>query len=303
MTRIEPMWTGLLQAAFKHQNIVQGVSDAYYLRRPDIQLPVPPISTIDVTYEAVANLRDIYGVDAEGNLYMLGAEARVEEMGDRKVITIPGVGHGEGEEDEFLVDHELGTFFYGNISLAPDGRVLSISNTPSFFMFAPDGTQLVNHRQLREGKQAFEAPPEGQPFWEIGAGAVAAGRDGFVVGGAPLYRVDCYAWDGKLTRSLRRFQHNGQDWDLSTERISKVCLGPTGRIYASSSSNVFVFTPEGEIEAVLEASRAAGPAGDFHLWIGVDRDAKLWSQFYKGKEVAYAAYALPHAPASAAPAP
>lgn len=295
MTRIEPMWTGLLQAAFKHQNIVQGVTDAHYVRRPDIQLPVPPISTIDVTYEAVANLRDIYGVDAEGNLYVLGPESKVEEMGDRKVITIAGVGHGEAEEDEILVDHELGTFFYGAISLAPDGRVLTVSNTPSFYMFAPDGSQLVSHRALRAGKQSFEAPAEGEPFWLTGAGGIAAGRDGFVVGGAPMYRVDHYDWDGKLKRSIRSFEYDGQAWDLATERISKVCLDPTGRIYASSASNVFVFTPDGEIETVVEASRAEGPAGDFHLWIGVDRDAKLWSQFYKGKEVAYAAYTLPFA--------
>ncbi len=297
MTRIEPMWTGLLQAAFKHQNIVQGVTDAYYLRRPDIQLPVPPITTIDVTHEAVANLRDIYGVDAEGNLYVLGPESKVEEMGDRKVITIAGIGHGEGEEDEFLIDHELGTFFYGAISLAPDGRVLTVSNTPSFYLFAPDGSQLVSHRSLRDGTQQFELPPEGKPFWETGAGGVAAGQDGFVVGGAPMFRVDYYRWDGKLKRSIRRFEHDGQPWDLATERISKVTIDPTGRIYASSSSNVFVFTPDGEIEAVVEASRAAGPAGDFHLWIGVDRDAKLWNQFYKGKEVAYAAYTLPFATA------
>lgn len=294
MTRIDPMWTGLLQAAFKHQNVVQGVSDAYYLRRADIVLPVPPIATIDVAYEAVANLRDVYGVDAEGNLYIVGPESKVEEMGDRKVITIAGVGHGEGEEDEFLVDHELGTFFYGAISLAPDGRVLSVSNTPSFYLFGPDGAVQVSHRTLADGSTPFEAPPEGKPFWETGAGGVAAGHAGFVVGGAPMFRVDYYGWDGRLKRSIRRFEHDGQPWDLATERIAKVCIDPTGRIYASSSSNVFVFTPEGEIEAVVEASRAAGPAGDFHLWVGVDRDAKLWSQFYKGKEVAYAAFALPH---------
>jgi hypothetical protein len=288
--KLEPAWTGLLQAAFKHQNVVQGVADVYYLRRPDIQLPIPPITTIDVTYEAVANLRDVYGVDAEGNLHVSGPVAKVEEMGDRKVITVAGISHGEADEDEFLVDHELGTFFYGNMSLAPDGRVLAVSNTPSFFIYGPDGTPLVSHRALRGGTPRFDPPPDDErPFWEVGAGDVAAGADGFLVGGAPLHRVDHYGYDGTLRFSLRRFEFGGRSYDLEAERVAKVCFDRAGRILAASARQIFVFSAAGEIQDVLTTEAGT----DFHLWIGVGADGKLWTQFYKGKEVAYTAFPLP----------
>ena len=290
---LAPVWTGLLQAAFKHQNIVQGVGDVYYLRRPDIQLPVPPITTIDVTYEAVTNLRDVYGVDAEGNLYVLGEVAKNEEMGERRVITVPGIGHGENDEDDVLIDHELGTFFHGNISLAPDGRVLSVSNTPSFFVFAPDGEPLLSHRSLQIGMRSFDRPPgDAVPFWEQGAGDVAAGADGFVIGGAPLHRVDHYGYDGVLRCSIRRFELAGRAWDLETERVSKICFDRAGRILAATPNYVFVFEADGTPVDVLAGDPSAGAAADFHMWIGVDREGKLWSQFYRGKEVAYAAFPL-----------
>lgn len=288
---LTPAWSGLLQAAFKHQIVVQGVSDAYYLRRPDIVLPLPPITTINVPPELVPNLRDVYGVDAAGNIYVLGPESKVEALGDRKVITIAGVGHGEAEAEDILIDHELGSFFYGNIALAPDNRVISISNTPSFYMFMPDGETIVSHHMLRSGAWRFELPPDGDiPFWDAGAGDVAAGPDGFVVGGEPLHRIDHYGYDGTLRCMIKRFTLDGQDYDFADERLSKLCFDRSGRILASTMAHLFVFEPDGTPVAVRSADPST-PA-DLHLWIGVDADNKLWTQFYRGKEVAYTAYPL-----------
>ncbi len=288
---LKSAWSGLLQAAFKHQIIVQGVGGACYLRRPDIVLPLPPIETIDVPPELVANLRDVYGIDEAGNLYVLGPESKVEALGERKVITIAGIGHGEAEEDDAYIDHELGSFFHGNIALAPDGRVLAVSNTPSFYMFMPDGETIVSHHMLRSGAWRFEPPPAGvTPFWEAGAGDVAAGPVGFVIGGEPLYRIDHYGYDGTLRCCIQRFELDGRAYDLAQERLAKLSFDRHGRILASTMANVFVFEPDGTPVAVL--SVADGGPADFHLWIGVDVDNKLWTQFYRGKEVAYTAYAL-----------
>lgn len=287
----------MFQSAFKHQVLKKGHSDVWYLKRPDMQLPVPPLPTIEIPAEVLPDLREVYGVDGEGTLYALGPDADLE-MGERRIRRWGAVSYGESDEseaDEAVLDHELGRPFYGSIALTPTGEVLAVSNLPSFVIFDATGARRLDRSRLLATPGLFEPPPGELPFWQSGAGDLAAGPDSVLVGGFPLGRIDQYSYDGRLLQSIRRFSHLGQAYDLREMHIAKVGFDGRGRILATGPQHLVVFTPDGEAETVIETAKIVIPGGssDFHLWIGVDRQGLLWSQFYKGKEVAYGAFELP----------
>ncbi|MDB5096066.1 MAG: hypothetical protein JWM80_487 [Cyanobacteria bacterium RYN_339] len=290
---LKVLWTGMFQGAFKHQVLKKGVDDVYYLKRADFQLPIPPLPTLEVAPEAIPDLREVYGLAEDGTMYVMGSVAGEALVGDRRVRVLPAVAFGEPDDNLAPLDHELGLPFYGGVALGPGGRIVLVSNVPSFGFHDADGRLLHDH--LAPGP--FEAPADRPPFWLSGAGDVACGPEGFLVGGFPMNRVDQYAYDGRLLRSLRSFSWGGKVYDFETANVAKVAFCPDGRLLVSTTRQLFIFSAEGEIQEVVETSALdlGGSAADFHLWMAVDAQGQLWSQYYKGKEVAYAAFALPDA--------
>jgi hypothetical protein len=287
---MQVLWTGMFQGAFKHQVLKKGVDDVYYLKRADFQLPIPPLPTLEVAPEAIPDLREVYGLAEDGTIYVMGDRPREAEVGERRVRVLPEVAYGEPDDALAPLDHELGLPFYGGVALGPGGRIVLVSNVPSFGFHDADGKLLYSHAD----PGPFEAPADRPAFWLSGAGDVACGPDGFLVGGFPMNRVDRYGYDGKLQGSLRQFELGGQAYDLEQMTVAKVAFCPDGRLLVSTSRQLFVFSPEGAIQHVIETASIdlGGAVADFHLWMAVDAQGRLWSQHYKGKEVAYAAFAL-----------
>jgi hypothetical protein len=285
---LKVLWTGMFQGAFKHQVLKKGVEDVYYLKRADFQLPIPPLPTLEVAPEAIPDLREVYGLAEDGTIFVMGNAARAAVVGERRVRVLPDVAYGEPDDNLAPLDHELGLPFYGNVALGPGGRIVLVSNVPSFGFHDVDGRLLHDHA----APGPFEAPADRPAFWITGAGDVACGPDGFLVGGFPLNRVDQYAYDGRLLRSLRAFELGGKAYDLEQMTVAKVAFCPDGRLLVSTNHQLFVFSGEGVIQHVIETAEI-GAVADFHLWMAVDAQGRLWSQYYKGKEVAYAAFELP----------
>lgn len=291
---LKVLWQGMFQGAFKHQVLERGIDNVYYLKRADFQLPVPPLPTIEVPPEVIPDLREVYGIDADGTLYVMGTTEREAELGERRVRVIGGVQFGEAGESFAPVDHELGNPFYGRVALAPHGEIVLVSNMPDFTIYDLAGKPRVDRATLM-GQGGFEVPADRPPFWVEGAGDVACGQDGFLVGGFPHNRVDYYTYDGKLCLSLRAFELGGTRYDFERMTLSKVAFGPNGRMLVATPRQLFIFDAEGRPQHVVETAQIdlGGGHADFHLWMAVDAEGRLWSQFYKGKEVAYAAFELP----------
>lgn len=292
------LWHGMFQGAFKHQVLERGVDDVYYLKRADFQLPVPPLPTVEVAPEVIPDLREVYGIGADGTMYLRGKADAEAMCGDRRVVTLAAVDYGEADEAFVPLDHELGNPFYGSTGLAPNGEILVVSNMPGFAIYDGEGHPRVTRDQLLATPGLFEAPADRPPFWVEGAGDLACGPDGFLVGGFPLNRVDHYGYDGKLRASIRAFEHGGEAFDLERMTVAKVAFGPGGRLIVTTSKHLFMFSEGGACEAAIATKHVdmGGGNPDFHLWIAVDGKHRLWTQYYKGKEVAYAAFELPGVP-------
>jgi hypothetical protein len=292
---LQLLWHGLFQGAFKHQVLVAGVDDVFYLKRADFQLPIPPLPILEIAPDIIPDLREVYGVAADGTLWVSGKSDSEGMAGERRVRTLASVDFGEAAESSDVVDHELGHPFHGAIALTPHGDMMSVSNLPSFAIYGPDGAIRLDRAGLLAGVGGFDVPAAGLPFWVTGAGDIVCNETGFLVGGFPLNRVDHYAYDGKLLVSLRHFELQGRAYDLGSMSVAKLAFGPGGSLLVSTNKHLFIFSATGEIGSVTVTSSVdmGGGHPDFHLWIAVDAEGRLWTQHYKGKEVAYAAFQMP----------
>ncbi len=283
---IKPVFLGKLDNIDRDYGLTCGADDVFFVSPSKSKYDLDIVRVIHIDREKIPPYFQVYAVDFPFRVFLY--EESISDIGIYDMIT--------GEVNLFSTIYP--SHYFGSELSVSTNRAVFAASSLYFFIFREDGKLMNYCHQNGCSMDEFQPPIPGEFSWASPGSfpsSISAAGNSFVIGGHPVNCIYKYQFDGRLELSIDGFYTSITHFRFKDEWLQRVRLDNKGRIWASTSERLYLFSATGEpimcwpnTDLIIE-----GKPVDLQGWFGIDRNGLLWIYGHAGQEsVPYGAFEL-----------